>query len=115
MTTPLTPPPMTDEQILTIRRSVVADSLYASETRLAQAVIADRDAQWQARVAELERDAARLDFLIAEDNCVVNEGTNGFWLCWLDEHDHTRTVYQKGSFPTARAAIDAARGSKGGV
>ncbi|MDR2331896.1 MAG: hypothetical protein LBE61_00270 [Burkholderiaceae bacterium] len=63
-------------------------------------------------------DAKRLDWLIAEDNCVVCEGINGFWLCWLDEHDHSRSEYQSGSYPTARAAIDAAiaaQAQKGGA
>ena len=54
-------------------------------------------------------DTARLDWLIGQDNCVVNEGVNGFWLCWIDEHDHARSEYQPGSFPSARSAIDAAR------
>jgi hypothetical protein len=54
------------------------------------------------------KDVERLDFLVGEDNCVVNQGTNGFWLCWLDGHDSSLDVYQEGSHPTARAAIDAA-------
>jgi hypothetical protein len=59
-------------------------------------------------VAAVGEDAARLDWLVGQDNCVVNEGTSGFWLCWIDENDANRTEYQKGSFPTARDAIDAA-------
>jgi hypothetical protein len=53
-------------------------------------------------------DAKRLDWLIGQDNCVVNAGVNGFWLCWLDGHDSNRDEYQDGSYPTARDAIDAA-------
>lgn len=53
-------------------------------------------------------DAARIDWLIGQDNCVVAEGLNGFWLSWIDEHDQRRTKYQDGSYPSARAAIDAA-------
>lgn len=53
-------------------------------------------------------EAARIDWLIGQDNCVVAEGLNGFWLSWIDEHDQRRTKYQDGSYPSARAAIDAA-------
>lgn len=61
---------------------------------------------------QLRADADRLNWLIGQDACVVNEGTNGFWLCWIDEHDHARSEYQPGSYPTARAAIDAAMALK---
>jgi len=65
-----------------------------------------------AQLEAAQRDQARLDWLISQDDCVVNEGTNGFWLCWLDEHDHSKSTYQPGSYPTARAAIDAAMAEK---
>lgn len=55
-----------------------------------------------------QKDAARIDWLIGQDNCVVAEGLNGFWPSWIDEHDQRRTKYQDGSYPSARAAIDAA-------
>lgn len=54
------------------------------------------------------RDAERLDWLIGQDNCVVCEGVNGFWVMWINEHDQSRSEYQRGSFPSAREAIDAA-------
>ncbi|MDQ0571524.1 hypothetical protein QFZ42_003358 [Variovorax paradoxus] len=66
----------------------------------------------EAEIAALREDAARLDWLTGQDNCVVSEGTNGFWLSWIDENDPERTEYQKGSHPTARAAIDAARAAQ---
>lgn len=53
-------------------------------------------------------DTARIDWLVGQDNCVIAEGLNGFWLSWIDEHDQRRTKYQDGSYPSARAAIDAA-------
>lgn len=59
--------------------------------------------------APVSSDTERLEWLAREDNCVVCEGVNGFWLCWVDEHDHARSEYQRGSFPTFRAAIDAAK------
>lgn len=54
------------------------------------------------------KDAERLDWLISEDDCVVQQGTNGFWLQWIDEYDHSASEYQKGSYRTSREAIDAA-------
>ena len=65
-------------------------------------------------VQQEAEDAARLDWLVGQGNCVVNEGTSGFWLCWIDENDPNRTEYQKGSYPTARDAIDAARAASSG-
>ena len=62
---------------------------------------------------QLRKDAQRLDCLVRQDDCVVDEGLNGFRLCWIDEHDPSRHKYQAGSFPSARAAIDAAMADKG--
>lgn len=66
MTKPLTPPPMTRERIQHVYDTHVGDpteKLPHTPTDwedFAQAVATARDAQWAARVAELERDAARL-------------------------------------------------------
>lgn len=54
------------------------------------------------------KDSERLDWLVSEDDCVVQQGTNGFWLQWIDEYDHSASEYQKGSYRTSREAIDAA-------
>jgi len=54
------------------------------------------------------RDAERLDWLVCEGNAVVQEGSVGFWVCWIDGENSARDEYQLGEYPTAREAIDAA-------
>ncbi len=56
----------------------------------------------------LQKDAERLDWLMSQDNCVVQEATSGFWLQWIDEHDPQLSRYQSGEYPSGREAIDAA-------
>ena len=58
-------------------------------------------------------DSARLDWLIEQGNCVVRRGINGFWVYWIGDFDNKRSRIQNQAFPTARAAIDAARAKEG--
>lgn len=61
---PLTPPPMTPEQILdTWIASPPRPMLEQEIVLFAEFIVRDRDLQWQARVAELERDTARYRWL----------------------------------------------------
>ena len=53
-------------------------------------------------------DAERLEWLVGEGNAVVQEGSVGFWVCWVDGENSARDGYQFGEYPTAREAIDAA-------
>lgn len=78
-------------------------------------VIAERD-QLRAEVEALRQDAERLDWLIEQGNvgCLVQEGTHGFWMAWLEEHDSGRHKYQDGHYATGRKAIDAAMAAKEG-
>lgn len=62
----------------------------------------------QAEVARLRGDAERLNWLIAQDLCVIQEGSEGFWIKWIDEFDLNKSEFQEGMFETARAALDAA-------
>ncbi|HTH45556.1 MAG TPA: hypothetical protein VL528_10800 [Oxalicibacterium sp.] len=98
---------LTDELYRIIRKFGYTTSGQTSEIvdAIEAAVLAAQPSQAGGDGA---KDVERLDFLVGEDNCVVNQGTNGFWLCWLDGHDSSLDVYQEGSHPTARAAIDAA-------
>lgn len=60
-------------------------------------------------------DTERLEWLIEQGNCVVRRGINGFWVYWIGEFDSKRSRIQNQAFPTARAAIDAARAKEGGA
>ena len=53
-------------------------------------------------------DAERLEWLVGEGNAVVQAGSFGFWVCWIDGENSARDEYQLGEYPTAREAIDAA-------
>lgn len=77
--------------------SECSEMVYASDY---DALLAERDA--------LKKDAERLDWLMSQDNCVVQEATSGFWLQWIDEHDPQLSRYQSGEYPSGREAIDAA-------
>lgn len=67
-----------------------------------------------ATIAQLEEDARRLDWLVSQTDCTVQDGgAAGKWLCWIDPYDSTRSEYQKGEYPNARAAIDAAIAAHG--
>lgn len=70
----------------------------------------------RAEVEALRKDAERLDWLIEQGNVggLVQEGTHGFWMAWLEEHDSGRHKYQDGHYATGRKAIDAAMAAKEG-
>ncbi len=81
MTTPLTPPPMTEAQFrecgIITGPNLVGNCgpryrSHGTQTNVWEkdlhALVAARDTQWAARVAELERDAARYRWLRHGDN-----------------------------------------------
>jgi|GEM_PF-1002395 len=83
------------------------DELIAKQEKENDRVKAERDALLEER-DRLQKDAERLDWLMSQDNCVVQEATSGFWLQWIDEHDPQLSRYQSGEYPSGREAIDAA-------
>lgn len=119
---------MTDD---TTHTSIGAEAALA---QLVAAVDAETDPAWDCasyhpalwRALEVARavlareaqpdvqDTARLEFLIRERVCVDSDVTycDGYWLANASESDLIKV--QIGSYPSPRAAIDAARAAKEG-
>ncbi|MBM2883968.1 ead/Ea22-like family protein [Chromobacterium phragmitis] len=89
-----------------------ADYIAAANPAAIQELLAHIDAQ-AARIAELERDAARLDYVLA-NSAFLCEGTNGtgekdYQLWTENEEEHYIVLSGLGKcFASTRAAIDAA-------
>lgn len=118
MTNPLTPPPMTDDEITAIRNGITwctdKGKTGVNSLRLSRAVIAARDAQWLALVGELQMtERNRLDWMIFHSASVRHSNDAEF--CWVEWADREEGIQQTGNYTNARDAIDAARGEKGGV
>lgn len=108
MTTTLTPPPMSDEQMTEVLNPMCGDpSIAAALFQLSkdeyEAILAARDAQWLSLVGELQSDAERLDWMEKRlRGASDSERYLPFRVYWGDGRG-------------IRKAIDAARGEKGGV
>jgi len=65
-----------------------------------------RIAELEAKLAEAQKDAARLDY-VATGKVTVSRDNGGFQLAWYD-HNSQKLKWQNSWHETARAAIDAA-------
>lgn len=65
----------------------------------------------EAKLAEAQKDAARLDY-VATGKVTVSRDNGGFQLAWYD-HNSQKLKWQNSWHETARAAIDAAMSKEG--
>jgi hypothetical protein len=66
-----------------------------------------RIAELEAKLAEVQKDAARLDYVATGKVTFVSRDNGGFQLAWYD-HNSQKLKWQNSWHETARAAIDAA-------